>query len=366
MTMPDLREAFRNATDRVAPDPGALERQLTRQRRSAGRRKIGAFVAVAAVLAVMIGVILATAGARSDDREPAVTIPPGPGLFSLDVASGELSPFHDPGPLTREFELSPDGQHLLMSWRDVSDGTRRLWIASADGTDAAPLVTTDAAMGTWLPDSRRIAYIGLPTGGDTRQVIIYDTVTRRTEVITDEESDPIDPTATPDGNSIVFAVTTRLDAGRAEGAPEGDEPGAFVTDVPPTSWLKIVDIASGRTRTLVTSDDTHYWLPDVDPTGRIVWVSARHGYVDFDDMVEIRMTDQAGGVGDVIISGGGEVPWVEMPLWSPDGTLLAYFRESPDGIGEVWMFDPDSDEHDRVGPGWPQTWLDDDTLLVAI
>ena len=57
--MPDLQEVFRMATQKVDPDPGALERQHRFQRRTTTRRKLGAF-AVAAVIAVAaLAVILA-------------------------------------------------------------------------------------------------------------------------------------------------------------------------------------------------------------------------------------------------------------------------------------------------------------------
>jgi hypothetical protein len=39
--MPDVREVFEMATQKVRPDPGAMERQQRNQRRSAIRRKVG-------------------------------------------------------------------------------------------------------------------------------------------------------------------------------------------------------------------------------------------------------------------------------------------------------------------------------------
>jgi hypothetical protein len=59
--MPEVQEVFRMATQKVRPDPGALERQDRRQRRRSMRRKAGvhglvaAFVIAAAVFAVQVG-----------------------------------------------------------------------------------------------------------------------------------------------------------------------------------------------------------------------------------------------------------------------------------------------------------------------
>ncbi|HSJ51356.1 MAG TPA: hypothetical protein VLA90_08740 [Actinomycetota bacterium] len=60
--MPDLEEVFRVATQKVRPDPQALERQLGRQRRRARRRNVAVYVVVATTLAA--GGLLVFAAAR--------------------------------------------------------------------------------------------------------------------------------------------------------------------------------------------------------------------------------------------------------------------------------------------------------------
>ncbi len=67
--MPDLQEVFRMATQKVGPDPGALERQQRFQRRTATRRKVGALALAAAIGVAAVVLVLAT---RLGDRE---TIP---------------------------------------------------------------------------------------------------------------------------------------------------------------------------------------------------------------------------------------------------------------------------------------------------
>lgn len=51
--MPDVQEVFRMATQKIRPDPGALERQQVQQRRRITRRKAGAFALVAALVAAI-------------------------------------------------------------------------------------------------------------------------------------------------------------------------------------------------------------------------------------------------------------------------------------------------------------------------
>ena len=57
--MPDLQEVFRMATQKVGPDPGALERQHRFQRRTATRRKLAAFAVAAAIGVAAVVLVLA-------------------------------------------------------------------------------------------------------------------------------------------------------------------------------------------------------------------------------------------------------------------------------------------------------------------
>jgi hypothetical protein len=56
--MPDMQEVFRMATQKVGPDPGALERQHRFQRRTTTRRKLGAFAVAAAIGLAAVALIL--------------------------------------------------------------------------------------------------------------------------------------------------------------------------------------------------------------------------------------------------------------------------------------------------------------------
>jgi hypothetical protein len=59
--MPDVQEVFRMATQKVRPDPGALERQQIQQRRRITRRRAGAYALVAALVAAIAVVALRAA-----------------------------------------------------------------------------------------------------------------------------------------------------------------------------------------------------------------------------------------------------------------------------------------------------------------
>lgn len=81
--MPEVQEVFRMSTQKVKPDPGALERQHTRQRRRSAGRKFGA-IAVAAAIG-LIAVVLILVSRPATDTAPA---PAGdPSTPPLDLPS---------------------------------------------------------------------------------------------------------------------------------------------------------------------------------------------------------------------------------------------------------------------------------------
>src|SRR5262245_63116416 len=70
--MPEVREVFRMATQKVGPEPGALERQFHGQRRRSARRK-GSALALAAALAITAAVVVVESArdAGAGDQVPA-------------------------------------------------------------------------------------------------------------------------------------------------------------------------------------------------------------------------------------------------------------------------------------------------------
>lgn len=69
--MPDVQEVFRMATQKVRPDPGALQRQHRDQRRAVTKRKAGVYALVAGL--VVAGLIIGIGALRNGDPvgEPA-------------------------------------------------------------------------------------------------------------------------------------------------------------------------------------------------------------------------------------------------------------------------------------------------------
>ena len=130
--MPDVQEVFRMATEKIDQEPGALDRQVSRQRRRARNRKIDAIALVAALGVVLVAFALATLpdrGPRPADTTtpvPINTTPPiGAQIVSLDGTVLRQLPgsFSDAANL----QLSPNGTTLAFYRNNAvdDDATRR-------------------------------------------------------------------------------------------------------------------------------------------------------------------------------------------------------------------------------------------------
>ena len=352
--MPELKDAFRLATDHARPAPGALERQRALQRRAATRRKAGVFIAVAAVIALILATVLGGGALRSDgDRIADQPVPSG--LYSLDVTTGALTPFHDPGPGTWSFQLAPDRSSMLMQ-RDRHTGSE-VWISEADGTDPRRLIggADPAETPAWFPDGRRIAYVGFGPGAG-RQVFIYDMDTGQRTMITHEDPivDAEFPSVSADGDTVYYATT------RPGRSPRGEYENNLTP--PPVGLIRAVDLATGSIRTISTNEDGgSYWPVEGDAGVAYVHRSGVAG----DEAMEIHLI-QPDGADVPVVERSSSIRGADFITWSPDGSLLAYGASDYDGVWNAWVYDPSTEQHRMVGPGTPQVWLDDDTLLVGI
>ena len=96
--MPDVQEVFRMSTQKVQPDPGALERQHTKQRRQSVGKKVGAFAVAAAIaVAALIAIAVATRNGGStsvpaDQTSPTFIVEPTDAA-AMDAATGFLKAF---------------------------------------------------------------------------------------------------------------------------------------------------------------------------------------------------------------------------------------------------------------------------------
>lgn len=146
--MPDLQEVFRMATQKVRPDPGALERQYRGQRKRTIQRKAGVYVLVAAV--VVAGVLIGlTTLDRARDKKISGNRPSGaPTIGGLPPTHSRLAGIwlNDGGPSpgweTMLFRFSPDGTFAI--------------------DDQGYLDTAPAVLGTYELDGKTVTFTAGP------------------------------------------------------------------------------------------------------------------------------------------------------------------------------------------------------------
>ena len=134
----------------------------------------------------------------------AVGLQPRAELVRYDAKSGQFLPYLEGASIT-DVSFSRDGQWIAyvtypdgILWRSRVDGTQKLQLISA--------VPTYAMLPHWSPDGKQIAFSGGDPGHPPRlYVISADGGTPR--VVPAGEFQNVNPSWTPDGNSLVFLDT---------------------------------------------------------------------------------------------------------------------------------------------------------------
>ena len=88
--MPDIQEVFHMATQKVRPDPNALERQHSDQRKLVVRQKATVFALIGAV--VLGAVVFGISVLQGDDTTTKLGTDPGPTASPIPAPTGPLEP----------------------------------------------------------------------------------------------------------------------------------------------------------------------------------------------------------------------------------------------------------------------------------
>jgi Ca2+-binding RTX toxin-like protein len=227
----------------------------------------------------------------------------GTDLFVLDTA--KVNPAR-PLNLTATGERSeqrpnwsPDGRHVAF------DRIGNIFTMTAGGSDLTTLAedqTGDVIYGepAWSPDGTRVAFLGEDDSGND-DIYVADAANLRR--LTNNPAADTEPVWTPDGSHIVFVSARRGNDDIFSMPVVGSDPPERLTNDP--------------------AGDV---MPDVAPSGQIVFTSLRDGnqelYVmDADGQNQQRLTDD---------------PAVDnQPTVSPDGDLVA-FHTDRDGDDEIY------------------------------
>ena len=333
--MPDVQEVFRMATQKVGPRAGRA-RSTARRGSGApsGARKVGAFAVAASFIAIAVAVFALTRNSGDSTQvatqPPAVPVPTKPGLYTVNVSTGTLQSFPDPG--GNGFTTSPDGSQIAFQ-NDV-DGASQIFLMGADGTGIRQ-VTDDrygADSPAWSPDGSELVYLGFGNGAPARRnLFVLDPATGTTTRVTNLTTEPYQPSWSSDG---LIAYTLL-------GEPR----------------IRLVDPATGKDSTLLTAPD-QVWDAQWSPDGmQVAYVAV----TDDPQVNEIWVMNP---------DGSGKRPLVQShvagisPVWSADGSAILYVDDADGGV-QTLSVDPATGGTTAVTYGWAETWIGPDTLLVG-
>lgn len=336
--MPEVEEVFRMATQKVRPDPGAIERQNRAQRRRNNRRKAGVYVLVACLTLAVVVFALEVLKDQNTTTPPAVTpSATGQTLSIVNVGSGETTLFTTPEGASW-FDVTLDGSMITYIDADA-DGNDQIFVMDADGANQRQLthgtlrVEAEATPPQWSPDGSTIAYwVNLPKGGvELFEVRLSD---GRSTRITHEPNDVYEGGWASD-RSFVFSISN----------PRSQYP----------LLARSIDVETGETNTIARDVST----PEVSPDGeRIAFDS--YFRPPGSAWLSLMNTDGTGRRKIERASYGGSYP-----KWSPDSTQIAYIDNTPDGGLGIYVYDLAAGTARFVTSGTIESWIDDGHILVS-
>lgn len=332
--MPDVQEVFRLATNKVKPDPNALERQQKRQRASTRSTRARVYLVVAAVItAIAIGVLAITRTADFGDTTPGGSTPPTTLTFVTGLPSGADAQTpaivdvhgHQTGKLTGlpvdafALSVSADGSTIAFVAAPSELGYNQIGIVGTDGSDPRFISTPHVIVGATVaisPDASKVAFEGYTTGNADIYIVGVDGTGLR-QLTTDPATDQY-PQWSPDGTTIVYD-----NAGAREGQDPQFSKTAEIFTVP----------AGGGARRELTHNGWYDAAPSYSPDGKTIVNQSVHDFsmMDADGSNERMFRIGMGGF---------------TPRWSPDGKTVAfsYYKDVPNPpavqLGD--QFGPDS------------------------
>lgn len=248
--------------------------------------------------------------------------------------------------------FSPDGQRIAFT--SERDGNDEIYVVNADGLGMTRLTNSPAtdAFSTWSPDGQHIAFTSERDGNDEIYVMNADG-SAQTNLTNNPAFDGL-PSWSPDGQWIAFLSDRDEDYRWYFMAADGsDVKPRFAINIP-EDRLNLIGLFSGA------------WSPDGQFFAYTTWGAPLLSEVEPAPLIQILAVQEEGCVAQWLYS--------VRPVWSPDGTALAfaapYQPENDLDIGIVpldcegtccWIITelyPDVQVTNEPGPDTVGSWTD--------
>jgi hypothetical protein len=344
--MPEFQEVFRMATQKVDQDHGALERQVTRQRKAARNRRVGVFATVLVLVAATVAAYAFTRGGSQDIPANSVPPPIPPGVVGamVDLDTGVVTPL--PATIATAgtyYAVSPD--HTMVAYSDCCSPPDPLYVANIDGTGIHRVSAKgqDVYGAQWSPDGSLLVYQQrYASTQEFGNLFVQNLATgQRTQITHFDQTHEWNwwftfPSFAPDRPYVFFQL------------PRGDphHPVWDLWDVSVAGGAKTLvrhNAGWGGLGSTSLSSNLAYLSPvrSGDFTGRKLWI----GSFDLRTVTPRPVGPE------------GHLRWLR---WSPDGTQLSYSNR-----GWVYVLNVASGSARKVAKGGTAEWFDDHTLIVG-
>jgi len=250
----------------------------------------------------------------------------------------------------------------------TNDEKHEIWVMNPDGSNQIQLTNTgDNYTPFWSPDRSKIAF--LSARNVSSEIYIMNNDGSNQKRLTDIHMSKLSPRWYPDGSKIIFtgqkwnekfsqiyAIDIDgynvvkisdgiIDEGGAVLSSDGEKI-AFVSteDYNCKSWIYVADVKNNKfeNKVRLTEDVYHAYGPNFLPNGEKIvfcgWKEGRKGteiyIMNSDGTQKRRLTESEGW-------------WDTWPIWSPDGTKIA-FVSTRDGSEEIYWMNADGSNQTRI------------------
>ena len=352
--MTDLRERFRVLDELEVPDVMARAKLIGPKPPAPEptvpvARRVGALVfaiglATVAILLAICGLDHTTSRptVQPSPFQPSPTFAPPISLLDIsfvDIATGgsTLLPRSIRSiPEARHFQVSPDGDRLAF------DDGDEVYVANVDGTNLHRIADGLSAP-SWSPDGTTLVCVG------PGALVIVEVASGQTMRILPFNRDLYHPNFSADGQQILFTAF------------------GFGEVKPATMWTIPATGGSAHPVPLPLGRHIYPAFGTYSPDGTtIAYRKTMYDGLDFTEMTDgkVWLADADGSDPRAL---GRRASWCSQmdpralwPMWSPDGSRIAYEPLCGSGVSIVDL----SGEVIRLGDGSDPSWLDPNTLII--